>query len=1161
MFFIPFVSPHSPENMHVRFQSSLCFFSFLAAAALLSLTGTALAQQRPNIILIFVDDMGINDIGAYAYPNGNPYPGSGPTPISYSSSYNPLPAPNEAAALTPNIDSLGTQGIRMTSFYAAAPVCTPSRSGLLTGSYATRVDMEGVIWNSSHTWGLNPSEVTIAERLRQAGYTTGLVGKWHVGTFGGSFGMDFHPTHHGFDTFFGLPASNDAFLTTLWDGKAEVSSYVTGTGGTLTSPVDTVAEQRHLLEALTEKAIDFIQAADTAQKPFFLYFASHAPHTPCWPHPAFINASSGAGQYYDVVAELDARVGQILSELDTLGIANDTLVLFTSDNGPWVDRPDRSRAEQRSGSAYPYRGYKRGANEGGPRVPFLARYPGQIPAGTVTDELGSAIDFLPTFLSLADEALPAATIDGVNLWPLLSGQTSTSPRSEFFYYEENDTSAVGVRQGDDKLLNRSDYSATTGWFDLSSDVQESSNLGANSTLSALISSHNSAMVRRTRATSRSNWIEIDNDSVTVTEGGTATFNVRLHAAANTTVSISHFSGDSDLSVQSGGSLTFTTGNYDQWQTVTLAAAADADTTSDGATFRATASGLHLREIFALERDVPPNPQGALFLSASSYHAGEGDGTVTLTVSRLGGSSGAVSVDYATADGTAVAGSDYTSASGTLNWGDGDSTDKTFDVTLTDDSEVEPDETFTATISNPGGGAGLGAPVSATVTLTDNDVPPPPTAVYTIVIDFGKSGQETGGNWNNLSHSTVSSGSTTTIASDLRRFSDNALTGVGLDLQVLGSGGNSGIAGLDVTTNDGSASFAVSGAIPTTAQQDLTFHVNAQSQFIFTGLNDALTYNIAFQSWTHTTGRDAGDWTIQPGLAGEATLTIDPNDSPSVYTFSDIATDGSGNITLLRVGTGGGAFNQHINALELTALSPLPSAPSGLGATTVSSSQIDLSWTDNSDNETGFKVQRASSSGGPWSDVRTTAAEATSYSDTGLSEGTEYFYQVLATNGASDSAASNEASATTWTAAENWREQYFGQTANTGDAADGFDYDRGGSVNLLERAFGTDPTDSSDDYTPFSSMVDVSGSDYLGMTYRRLAGGSGTTGVDYTVDGLTYTVEHDDNLSPPWSSGNITVVSIQEDTPVAGVQTVTVRLNTATGSVTRQFIRLKLEATD
>ncbi|MGC9449960.1 MAG: sulfatase-like hydrolase/transferase, partial [Oceanipulchritudo sp.] len=723
----------------------------------------------PNIILFFMDDMGINDVGAYSYPEANPYPASGPAPISYSSSYDPLPQPNEANGLTPNIDSLASDGLRMTSFYAAAPVCTPSRAGMLTGCYPTRVDMEGVIWNSGHTWGLNPAEVTVAERLKQAGYTTGLVGKWHVGVFGGSYGMDFHPTHHGFDTFFGLPNSNDSWLTTLWDNGNEVSSYTTqgGLGGTLSSPVDTVGEQRYLLEALTEQAIGFIDAADSAGQPFFLYFASHAPHTPCWPHPDF-DGVSGVSQYYDVVAELDHRIGQILDKLDALGIADNTLVIFTTDNGPWVTRYESSPSrrldpENSVGSAYPFRGFKRGANEGGPRVPFLARLPGRIPAGLVVDGIGSNIDLLPTLLGLAGGERPAATIDGVDLWPLMNGSTATSPRTKFFYYEENDTSAVGVRKGDDKLIQSTDYDVRTGWFNLATDIQESTNLGSNTTLSALVSTHNSTMVRRTRATSTSNWIELDTDTVTVTEGGTATFSIRLHAPANVTVSVSRFSGDADLDVQSGASLSFTTGNYNVWQAVTLEAAADPDFVSSGATFRATASGLHLREIFALESDTTPPP-----------------------------------------------------------------------------------------------------------------------------------------------------------------------------------------------------------------------------------------------------------------------------------------------------------------------LTP----------------------------------------------------------------------------------------------AESWRLFWFGQTENTGDAADEFDFEKDGLVNLLERAFGTDPTVGETALTratgapPVLSLVDAGGnpgSEYLALTYRRLAGGSGSTGAGYTAEGISYFVELDTDLSGPWSSGGFTVLSVQDDTPEAGIQTVTVRSNTALTAAAREFIRLRISS--
>jgi hypothetical protein len=235
------------------------------------------------------------------------------------------------------------------------------------------------------------------------------------------------------------------------------------------------------------------------------------------------------------------------------------------------------------------------------------------------------------------------------------------------------------------------------------------------------------------------------------------------------------------------------------------------------------------------------------------------------------------------------------------------------------------------------------------------------------------------------------------------------------------------------------------------------------------------------------------------------------------------------------------------------------APSALAATVVSASRIDLSWSDNSANETGFKVQRSETSGGPWTDLTTTPAGTTAYNDTGLSPGTQYFYQVLATNGTADSAASNDASGITWTAAEDWRYQYFGQTTNSGDTDDAFDYDHDGVLNLFERAFKTNPTVASERYTPQVGMENVAAEEFLSLTYRRLSGGSGNTGVDYTVDGLIYTVEYNDNLAGTWNSGDITVVEILTDTPEAGVDTVTVRMNApiSVSGMKTGFIRLRI----
>ena len=597
--------------------------------------GTAQAQTPPNIVLIFVDDMGINDIGAYTSPTVNPYPASGPTPIDNTNggAYSPLPAPNQAQFLTPNIDSLATGGMKFTSFYAASPVCTPSRAGLMTGCYATRLGLESVILPASNVYGIHSQEVTLAERLKQRGYATGIVGKWHLGD-----SIDFRPTRHGFDQFLGLTASHDIWSQNphtsglgdmkLYDGESPITSALTtATGGSITSPVDTNTEQSYLLEAFTERALSFIDSSNTAGKPFFLYFASHAPHVPCIPHPDFVG-DSGVSRYYDVMMELDARVGQILAKLTALGIDNNTIVLFTSDNGTWVTRPGPTDPLQAVGSGYPYRGYKRIAQEGGPRVPLLVRYPGQIAAGSVENGLASNIDLMPTLLSLAGGAIPSdRTLDGVNLWPLMQGQTAVSPRTNFFYYEENDTDAIGVRQADWKSLTGA--ASGNGLFDLATDIQETTsvagaNTATNSSLSSTLTSFNSAMVRRTRGLPQSNQIEIrksagepgNTNTVALNETGTATFEVRLAASANATVAIAPFSGAASISVQTGASLTFTTANFSTWQTVTLAASVDANTTNDGATFRASSGSMHVREIFALETDTISPPSPAITVSTS-----------------------------------------------------------------------------------------------------------------------------------------------------------------------------------------------------------------------------------------------------------------------------------------------------------------------------------------------------------------------------------------------------------------------------------------------------------------------------------------------------------------------------------------------------------------
>lgn len=269
---------------------------------------------------------------------------------------------------------------------------------------------------------------------------------------------------------------------------------------------------------------------------------------------------------------------------------------------------------QAVGSGYPYRGHKRSAQEAGPRVPLLVRYPGHIAAGSVQDGLAANLDLMPTLLSLAGASLPTdRTLDGLDLWPVLRGQTTVSPRTHFFYYEENDTAAIGVRHANWKFLDGA--ASGDGLYDLATDAQETRDIAAThpavaDRLRRALADFNRAMIRRERGLPQANQIELrkspaapgDLRTVLIDENDTATFEVRLSAPAHAVVAVAHFSGARSLSVQSGACLTFTPADYDTWQSVVLAAAVDANTTHDGATFRASSGTMHVREIFARETD-------------------------------------------------------------------------------------------------------------------------------------------------------------------------------------------------------------------------------------------------------------------------------------------------------------------------------------------------------------------------------------------------------------------------------------------------------------------------------------------------------------------------------------------------------------------------------
>ena len=390
------------------------------------------ARQRrpPNIVLIVTDDQGYNDLGCYfqAQPDDS------------------LPTPH-----TPRLDGMAAQGIRFTDFSVAASVCTPSRAALLTGCYPPRVgfgrqsfgrEQIGVLTPQS-AFGLHPQEDTLADVLGRAGYATGCIGKWHLG-----HNPAFLPTAQGFDGFYGIPYSNNQRPLPLMRDD-EVLRWL--------------PDEPLLTKPFTQAAVTYMRGHQ--DQPFFLYLAHSAPHYPYAVVPEF-EGRSGGGKYGDVVALIDWSVGTLLDEIDALGLQNDTLVLFTSDNGPWLHEG------LHTGSAWPYRGGKALPWEGGFRTPFLARWPGTIPAGVVSHEPITALDLLPTLAGLATAPLPSQPIDGRDCRAALT-HVGRSPRDDFAYYARGRLEAV--RQGPWKLVfdNPSRVPAVQeGLYHLDQDPQE-----------------------------------------------------------------------------------------------------------------------------------------------------------------------------------------------------------------------------------------------------------------------------------------------------------------------------------------------------------------------------------------------------------------------------------------------------------------------------------------------------------------------------------------------------------------------------------------------------------------------------------------------------------------------------------------------------------------
>ncbi len=368
----------------------------LAISLLLSLASSA--DERPNLILMMADDLGYRDLACYGSEKHK----------------------------TPVLDNLAGDGIRLTSFYAGATVCTPSRMALLTGAYPPRLGWSGGVvgYGIKTVNGLAPGALTMGEVFKAAGYATALIGKWHLGD-----SPELQPMRQGFDLAYYINKSNNQ-TKQLWRGeKLEADPF----------------NNSRLSEQFADEAVKFIKA--NRERPFFLYLPFTAPHFPAQAHPDW-KGKSANGAYGDVVEELDARVGEILESLKALDLEKKTIVVFLSDNGP-------EPGQKKWASALPYRGLKWSSMEGGTRVPCILRWPGVIPAGEQSDKLATAIDLLPTLahacgIELKETTKGTPKIDGLNLWETFTGKSTSHPRKDLIYWQ-GWAVPQAIRVGDWKL--------------------------------------------------------------------------------------------------------------------------------------------------------------------------------------------------------------------------------------------------------------------------------------------------------------------------------------------------------------------------------------------------------------------------------------------------------------------------------------------------------------------------------------------------------------------------------------------------------------------------------------------------------------------------------------------------------------------------------------
>lgn len=417
----------------LRFGSALLCMS---SAAMFSLCSKASVPEKPNIVLILVDDLGYADLDCYGAPE----------------------------IQTPNLDKMAVEGIRFTEFYVPAGVCTPTRASLMTGCYPKRVGLHiGVLRPDTHS-GLNPSETTIAELLKAEGYVTGCIGKWHLGLL-----PEVMPNSQGFDYYYGMPGSNH--------GRSDL--YRNGILLKKNSEVD----YDQITVNYTQEAVSFIRR--NKEKPFFLYVAHSAVHIPLFASKAFRRHSGPNGLYFNMVEEVDWSCGEILKALEDVGVLKNTIVIFTSDNGP-------------SGvAAPPLHGGKGSTWEAGFRVPLIVRWPKHIPAGSTCYEMATMMDFLPTLAQQAGANIPNdRKLDGYNIFPLMTDKNAKSPYLFLCYYgRDGELAAIrkghwklhllepserwaGKQPSKEALLNTRPATPLPWLYDLSSDIGETKNIAA-----------------------------------------------------------------------------------------------------------------------------------------------------------------------------------------------------------------------------------------------------------------------------------------------------------------------------------------------------------------------------------------------------------------------------------------------------------------------------------------------------------------------------------------------------------------------------------------------------------------------------------------------------------------------------------------------------------